>query len=240
MTNNAKIGFNRTGLQMAPLGGTEQVTASDEIPADIVGDRSALAHQRSEYGIHADRIGSVPVPGTFKGVANTLIKKLTGKNIEVLIDKLGERLAFERTGTRLYDALIAKATAMPKVNEQLRENLQQFRKEELQHFKLVSDALEALGADPTAQTPCADVVGVASLGLVQVITEPRTNLAQALNALLTAELTDNAGWELLIQLATQLGQTQLVADFEKALDEERNHLHTIRSWLEHELLNDAS
>jgi hypothetical protein len=43
-----------------------------------------------------------------KGVAKTGMQKLTGKKPEVLIDKLGARLAFERTGTRLYDALLGK------------------------------------------------------------------------------------------------------------------------------------
>ena len=37
----------------------------------------------------------------------TALNKLVGVSPEVLIDKLGERLAFERTGTRLYDALRA-------------------------------------------------------------------------------------------------------------------------------------
>ena len=65
----------------------------------------------------------------------------------------------------------------------------------------------------TAQTPCADVSATASMGIVQVLTDPRTTLAQCLNALLTAELTDNAGWELLIDLAEELGHSDMADEF---------------------------
>ncbi len=46
-------------------------------------------------------------------------------------------------------------------------------------------------------------------GLPAVLTDPRTNLIQCLDALLVAELTDNAGWEMLIELAQGLKQTEL-------------------------------
>ena len=45
------------------------------------------------YIEEAERVGSVPVPGTLKGMATTAAGKLKGKKPEVLIDKLGERLA---------------------------------------------------------------------------------------------------------------------------------------------------
>ena len=38
--------------------------------------------------------------------------------------------------------------------------LQSFREQEAQHFELVASALVDLGGDPTAQTPCADLVGI--------------------------------------------------------------------------------
>jgi hypothetical protein len=63
----------------------------------------------------------------------------------------------------------------------------------MRHFELVRCTIEMMGCDPTAQTPCADLVGVETLGLVQVLTDPRTTVAQCMNAILTAELADNAG-----------------------------------------------
>jgi hypothetical protein len=91
--------------------------------------------------------------------------------------------------------------------------------------------MQELGGDPTAQTPCADVTGTASIGLLQVVTDPRTTLAQSLNAVLTAELTDNAGWELLSELAELAGQSQLSERFAEALAVEEQHLETVREWL---------
>jgi hypothetical protein len=91
--------------------------------------------------------------------------------------------------------------------------------------------MESLGGDPTAQTPCADVTAAASMGLMQAITDPRTTFAQCLNTILTAELADNAGWELLSELAMQAGQPGMAEQFREALETEAEHLETIRSWL---------
>lgn len=45
---------------------------------------------------------------------------------------------------------------------------------------MLSEAIVDMGGDPTAQTPCADVSAVAAMGLIQVLTDPRTTLAQGL------------------------------------------------------------
>ena len=70
--------------------------------------------------------------------------------------------------------------------------------------------MERLGGDPTAQTPCADVTAVASAGLLQAVRDPRTSVTQSLQALLTAELVDNASWELLYTLAREHGFEDVV------------------------------
>jgi hypothetical protein len=67
---------------------------------------------------------------------------------------------------------------------------------------------------------------------MQVVTDPRTTMAQSLQAILMAEMTDNAGWEMLIALADDQGQNALITDFTVALDEERVHLQQVRNWLE--------
>jgi hypothetical protein len=88
-----------------------------------------------------------------------------------------------------------------------------------------------MGGDPTAMTPCADVVGTATMGIMQVVTDPRTTLAQSLNAMLSAELTDNAGWELLAALAEDAGETELAGRFLGALAQEQEHLAIVKGWL---------
>jgi hypothetical protein len=197
------------------------------------GDDSALAAIRAGYIAEADVVGSIPPPATVKGAVKTGVAALTGKQPEVLMDKLGERLAFERTGTRLYDALITKFDATQDSSTSMTlADLQRIRQDELGHFALVAGAIEAMGGDPTAQTPCADVTGVEVMGLAQVVTDPRTTIAQSLSAVLIAELADNAGWEMLIALARENGQDPMAADFTVALNEERVHLQQVRAWLE--------
>jgi bacterioferritin (cytochrome b1) len=158
----------------------------------------------------------------------------------VLLDKLSERLAFERMGTRLYDALINKCEVLGESSPgPTLAALRRIRDEEAQHFLLLNRAVAALGGDPTVQSPCADVAAVASLGLLQVLTDPRTSVPQCLQAILTAELTDNDGWRMLIDLASTLGHAELAADFEKALENEEEHLVSVRDWLSEEVLKQA-
>lgn len=128
-----------------------------------------------------------------------------GHRLQVLMDKLAERAAFERSGMRLYDALLAKhreeielqAPGIRGSDGVSLDTLLEFRQQEAEHYLLVADAISRLGGDPTAQTPCADVVGMMAMGLMQTVSDPRTTLTQGLGALLTAELTDVANWDLL-------------------------------------------
>jgi rubrerythrin len=242
MKEETQIGLNRTGIQMSPFDANELQKAVDSTAPEPPGDESALANLRKSYITNSDPIGSVPIPGTLKGAITTVTAKLTGDRPEVLLDKLGERLAFERTGTRLYDALIVKFDALQggTPSSMTRDDLLTIRSEEIRHFSILADAIQSLGGDPTAQTPCADVAGVESMGLVQVVTDPRTTLAQSLHAMLVAEMTDNNGWDHLIILARDNGQNAMTTDFDAARNEERRHLQLVERWLEEATLGKAA
>jgi rubrerythrin len=232
-----KLGLNRTGAQMSPEDTERMVEATRLFPADVPGDVAQLSEERQEAVLDADLLGSVPVPGSVKGMIKSSIDKLRGKNPEVLIDKLGERLAFERTGVRLYDAMLVKASTAPGGDPELAETLRRIRQEEHAHMLQLRDAIETLGADPTAMTPCADVVGVKSLGVLQVLTDPRTSVSQCLNAILTVELEDNDAWEMLIELTREAGHPNIASSFEQALEEEAEHLATIRALVKTNLMD---
>ena len=226
------IGLNRTGTQMSPLDTKAMLEAGPAVRGDP-GDESALADMRSEYIAKADGLGSVPLPATIKGAVNMGIHALEGGSPHILLDKLGERLAFERTGTRLYDALITKCEVLLDGDISMTiDDLESIRADEARHFMLVSDAIESLGGDPTSQTPSADLAGVESGGLVQVLNDPRTTIAQALHAIVTAELSDKAGWETLVALADEHELSDMVTDFTQALNEEREHLAMVQTWYE--------
>lgn len=227
---------NRTGIQTSPEMAQELIEGAAAAKPSSDGGPEAIAEYRGEYIQEGFPIGSLPaLPVSKEAKANE-----DDAGMAVLLDKLSERLAFERMGTRLYEALINKVEIMgesqpgPTLTE-----LQQIRDEELQHFLLLKRAITTLGGDPTVQSPCADVAGVASLGILQVLTDPRTSVTQCLQAILTAELTDNDGWRLLINLSDSLGYTELVDDFEGALENEEQHLTNVRVWLSEKVLEKA-
>lgn len=241
MKEQTQIGMNRTGVQMSSLdaGSAQSPVPTSMMPA-TEGDESALADARGSYAESADPLGSVPIPGTIKGAITTGVSSLNGNQPQVFLDKLGERLAFERTGTRLYDALMAKFEAVQdNTSSMTLADLQQIRQDEARHFAILAEAIESIGGDPTSQTPCADVAGVEAMGLMQVVSDPRTTIAQSLHAVLVAELVDEVGWELLIALAQEHNQSAMVTDFNVALAEERTHLQRVQRWFEEATIGKA-
>lgn len=237
----AGLGPNKTGIATSTIDIEKMLAGMDSklaLPSSE-GDERAIAEVRSDYIENAEPVGSMPPPATLKGAAKTGAKMLKGERPQLFLDKLGERLAFERTGTRLYDAFIAKCRAQP--TDAIEDGqLVRIRNEEAKHFALLGECIEFLGGDPTAQTPCADVAGVAASGLMQVVTDPKTTVAQSLGALLTAELTDNVAWEDLIALARKMGDADMAAQFEAALAHEVEHLATVRKWHEVLLMSESS
>jgi rubrerythrin len=159
-----------------------------------------------------------------------------------LLDKLGERLAFERQGTRLYEAFLQKCESLNLENASgpSAEELRHICDEELEHFHMLQNAITALGGDATVQTPSADVAGVLSHGVMQVVSDPRTTIPQTLQAMLTAELVDNDGWQMLQDIAAELGQDDLEEQCRKAYEEEQEHLEKVRDWLTSMTMDEAS
>jgi hypothetical protein len=244
------LGHNLTGAAQSPLAVQAMTEAADTLTPFMTIDTSDMEAHKIAFISEADAVGSVPLPASIKGVAKAGAAKLKGGQPTIFLDKLGERLAYERAGTRLYDALIVKYRAaqsslgnvLPPASTLLSDDaraasedpgqtLERIRADEFEHFTLLCDAMTAMGGDPTAQTPCADVTAVASSGFMQVLNDPRTTLAQCLNAMLAVELADNAGWELLASLADDAGQNELAGRFLAALGQEQEHLAIIKAWL---------
>jgi hypothetical protein len=218
--DSTEMGHNRTGIAVSPA--EARKTAAGAREDATKGTEKRLFEVRAEYVVESRGIGSLPEAAKRNGVR---------KDARLLLDKLGEREAFERMGVRLYDALMIKVGALREASGPSPIDLRRIRNEELEHFHLVSEHLRRLGGDSTAETPCADVVGVASRGLLQVVADPRTSVPQCLSAVLTAELTDNAGWELLMELCERLGETRMAADFREPLAQEAEHLRKVRGWI---------
>jgi hypothetical protein len=228
-TMEAEPRLNRTGIAMSPELSQELIDIALKTKPSAPGDERGVAMVRNAYEQTASPIGTLPpdINGSDEP------DDLEDAAVPVLIDKLGERLAFERTGVRLYQALVAKLEASgPAPGGPSREELLHIQDEELAHFELVKSAIESMGGDPTVVTPAADVTGVVSCGIPQVLVDPRTTMLQALDAVLVAELADNDGWALLVKLCESLEEDVLVGQFRLALASEAEHLANVRRWVE--------
>jgi hypothetical protein len=232
MKNQVPMGTNRTGVDLSPVQKKELAEVTALTVPSSEGDETNLTEGRASYLEEGTPIGSMPPPTTVKGVAKSAAQAVTGTSPTAFLDKLGERLAFERTGTRLYETLIDKFESSAKMaGGPSLEQLQKIHAEELAHFEMLRRAVLSLGADPTVMTPSADVAAVMSMGVLQVVADPRISFVQSLEAILVAELVDNDCWDVLVELADAAGKKDLAAQFRKAVVEERDHLMKVRSWV---------
>lgn len=229
-----EVGRNRTGIATSPKQADELIQDLEAATPQTSFDVTPIENVRSSQSSGAEPVGSSPPPVSLKGAAKTILKAVKGEKPTVFLDQLGERLAFERQGVRLYEALISKLNAASVQHlGPTRGELERIRDQELEHFALLEDAFERLGGDPTAMTPSADIMSVATSGVLAVVSDTRTTLTEALKAVLIAELTDVEGWSLLRDLAAKFGEDELATEFQRAEREEEQHLILVRGWLAH-------
>jgi bacterioferritin (cytochrome b1) len=213
---------NRTGILIAPELAQELIEGVNQFSPGPNLDTSKAAAMRAPQIQSGSAIGSHP-PAPDPGMV-------------ALLDKLGSRLAFERSGVRLYDSLIQKREALNTKAIPTAADLRHIRDEELEHMHMLEECIAELGGDPTMVTPAADIGGTMTSGVLKVVADPRTTISQCLEAILAAELIDNDCWGVLTSMAKQEGLDETVADFEEALLEEQEHLKNVRQWI----LADAS
>lgn len=238
-TREQAMGHNRTGIKASPIDGRALERTVSNTPPPQTESLQAIT-LRGEFTRDADRLGSVPAVATVRGPAETALHTLQGHRLASFIDKLGERLAFERSGVRAYEAVGVKFEALGTwQGGATRDLLREQCNEELAHFHMIKQVLEHLGADPTAMTPSADVAAVQASGIFKVLADPRTSLSQALRALLVLEDMDADGWDMLVEMAASTGQDQLATQFRNALATEETHKEKVREWLSNAILADA-
>ena len=234
----AELFVNQTGIMANPDLAAELIQGAKKTIPSSESDGKKVEANRAGYLKEGLPIGSLPVIADKLGEEELAAD---ADRMSVLLDKLGERLAFERQGTRLYEAFIQKLEQAPLEHSvgPSSEDLRHICEEELAHFKLLQKAITGIGGDATVETPSADVIGVLSHGIMQIVGDPRTTIPQTLQAILSAELADNDGWQMLGELAGQLGFSDLVTKCEKAFEEEQEHLENVRRWLSEMTLSEA-
>lgn len=222
MVHIPPIGENRTGIEVHPRRTAAMLAGVAEFGPTSRGSEENLAQVRIAYIKEARPAGSMPpLPG-----------KRPSEDLVAFLDKLGARLAFERGGVRLYEALLAKHRALGSFDGgPSRADLEQIRDEEHQHFTILRRAVESLGGDSTAITPSANIETTLAKGALAVVVDPRTRLYEALHGSLVAELADNESWDTLTHLARHSGFNDLAESFARALRQEEVHLEKVRRWL---------
>jgi hypothetical protein len=218
--NSTTPGNNHTGLAPHPKEREDMVQGAREFRATSSGGPDEIARVRIAYA----RAGGPH--GTMSAAS------VDAARIPVL-DKLGARLQFERTGTRLYEALISKLDAYGEFDGgPSRHQLVEIRDQEHAHALLAQELIRTLGGDPTMVTPCASLQATASRGIVDVLVDPRTSLIDCLEAILAAELVDQDSWAALARSAEPLGDAGMTAKIMQAQQTEVQHLKKLRGWLE--------
>lgn len=167
------------------------------------------------------------------------MEKLAKYDASKVIDVLNERLAFERAGVKLYDRVLEVVRASADENAQrMLEELQQHRDEEKEHEEWLEAQIRGLGGDAHAETEKSRLVTRESKGIEEVVLSD-AELPHLLHALLAAELVDNAGWDLLTQLADEAGDREAKREFKQRLHQEEDHLIFVRKAVEKLSISDV-
>jgi hypothetical protein len=96
----SEVGRIRTGIMMSPLDAKNAIVGAANYTTPLEGDSSLIGDNRIQYMGETGALGTVPLPTTPRGPFASLTERVkTGG--QPFLDKLGERIAFERTGTRL-------------------------------------------------------------------------------------------------------------------------------------------
>jgi bacterioferritin (cytochrome b1) len=156
------------------------------------------------------------------------MKQLAAKNKDRVIDVLNERLTFERAGARLYDSILAnmRSATNPEVVRMMGP-MKEHRDQEKEHEEWLEAQIRAMGGDAHAKTEMSELTTEESAGVEKVVMMDK-NLVHQMHGLLIAELVDNAGWELLLELADDADDADARREFRRRLHEEEEHLMFVR------------
>lgn len=219
-TNVSRPGDNHTGITLHPDLARQMIQGTVEFGPTSSGGPDLLAETRVRVAKQSAPAATMPPTPDIRG------EQLA------LLDKLGARLAFERIGVRLYEALLSKHDAYGAFQGgPSRDDLRLIRDQEHRHMQLAEELVRALGGDPTTVTPTANLQATASRGIGDILVDPRTTLIECLEAILVAELADHESWEMLAAHAVQAGQQELETRLREAERTEAEHLAKVRRWL---------
>ena len=130
-TGAKQVMGNRTGMQTSPELAEELVEGAASASPSSEGGVEVIAESRVDYISEGFPLGSMPtMPVSEEADADE-----DEATMAVLLDKLSERLAFERMGVRLYEALLNKVETLGETSPgPTLEEIRHIGTEELDHF----------------------------------------------------------------------------------------------------------
>jgi len=153
---------------------------------------------------------------------------------EQIAELLYQALETEKGGVQIYETAVRCA-----VNEDLKEEWEEYLEQTQRHVEIVEGLFETFGLDPETDTPGRLVVRHIGESLVRAMEmgmdAGNADAAQivAAECIALAETKDHLNWQLMGQLAKKLTGDEakaLKAAHEEVEDEEDEHLYHTKGW----------
>jgi rubrerythrin len=153
---------------------------------------------------------------------------------EQVNELLYQALETELGGVQVYTTALRCA-----VNEDLKEEWEEYLEQTQRHVEIVEEAMEALGLDPEVETPGRNVVRHIGESLVRAMEmaleagEPAAAQVVAAEAVVLAETKDHLNWHLIGEVAKKAKgktATTLREAHDQVEDEEDEHLYHTKGW----------
>jgi hypothetical protein len=139
-----------------------------------------------------------------------------GKAIELL----SERLAFARVSVALYDTVLERLRQRGGPYDSVRGHLRLIREEKKGHQEWLEEKVGTLGGD--TEQPGNSLLREEWANIVAGLGEG-TEPGPLFESLLTAEVSDNGGWEMLLELAERFADEEMTGEIRQMLHEEQEH-----------------
>lgn len=148
---------------------------------------------------------------------------------DIYIQKLADRLAFERGETRLVSLAINRLErAKSAVPSRAISVLQINQSHDETHAELVRKILLSLKPEALDSWRLFDGVNRAYRGFFDVLVSPHSDFLRIFQILYFAKLASNGEWEVLIDLTRKFNGAEASRPFKEALAQERQHLTEIK------------
>lgn len=161
---------------------------------------------------------------------------MTDRNLlpNMSLDLLYQALETEKGGVQIYTTALRCA-----VNKDLKEEWSKYLEQTKNHVQIVTGIIRELGLDPDAETPGRKVVRYIGTSLMKAMqmalrsADPAAAQIVAAECVVLAETKDHLNWELIGELAKNVGPAVaalLKPAYEQVEDEEDEHVYHTAGW----------